>query len=151
MSDLTHRIEELAAIIDEFGLESASLKGEDWQVSFAKEPKQAGVPMVAAAAPAADASAAPAAQPAPQPKRKAEPVGRPITSPMTGIYYSSPSPGSPPFVKVGDIVNAGDVVGLIEAMKVFNEITATSAGKVLKVAAESGQLVQPGDALVVLE
>lgn len=150
MSDLTHRIEELAAIIDEFGLDSASLKGDDWQVSFAKEPKQAVAPMMAAAVQSGDAAPA-AAQPQAQPKRKAEPVGRPITSPMTGIYYSSPSPGSPPFVKVGDIVNAGDVVGLIEAMKVFNEITATSAGKVLKVAAESGQLVQPGDALVVLE
>lgn len=71
-----------------------------------------------------------------------------MNSPTTGIYYSSPNPGAPPFVKVGDTVEAGQVIGLIEAMKVFNEITATVSGSVLRVSAQNGQLVQPGDPLI---
>jgi acetyl-CoA carboxylase biotin carboxyl carrier protein len=71
-----------------------------------------------------------------------------VSSPMTGIYYSAPSPNAPEFVKEGDSVTAGQVVGLIEAMKVFNEITATTSGKVLKLVAANGALVQPGDPLL---
>lgn len=67
---------------------------------------------------------------------------------MTGIYYGSPSPSSPPYVKEGDNVTAGQVVGLIEAMKVFNEIHATVSGTVKKVVAESGAIVNPGDPLI---
>ena len=69
---------------------------------------------------------------------------------MTGIYYSAPSPGSPPFVKEGDSVSAGQVIGLIEAMKVFNEIPAPTSGVVSKIVAESGQLVNFGDPLLYL-
>lgn len=74
--------------------------------------------------------------------------GTPISSPMTGIYYASPSPGSPPFVKVGDAVVAGQVVGLIETMKVFNEINSPLSGTVTRVVASSGDIVQPGDPLL---
>jgi acetyl-CoA carboxylase biotin carboxyl carrier protein len=70
---------------------------------------------------------------------------------MTGIFYDSPSPGADPFVKPGDDVEAGQVVGLIEAMKVFNEITATVAGKVSEVKAKNGELVQPGDPILFIE
>lgn len=76
------------------------------------------------------------------------PKGVPVTSPMTGIYYGAPSPNAPAFVKEGETVTAGQVVGLIEAMKVFNEITAAVSGTVTKVVAESGQIVQPGDPLL---
>lgn len=151
MSDLKKHVDDLAGLIEEFGLESASLKGEDWKVSLAKNPPQKGVATVAAAAVAAPADA-------PKPKAvKAEkakpqgPRGIPISSPMMGIYYSSPSPGSPAFCKEGDTVSAGDVVGLIEAMKVFNEITSTMSGRISKVCVENGQLVQPGDPLVYVE
>ena len=76
------------------------------------------------------------------------PKGTPITSPMNGIFYASPSPSSPPFVKVGETISAGQVVGLIEAMKVFNEIPSTISGNVLKLVAETGSMVQPGDVLL---
>ena len=67
---------------------------------------------------------------------------------MTGIYYGSPSPNVPDFVKEGDHVHEGQIIGLIEAMKVFNEIPCSLTGTVLKVAIQSGQIVQHGDVLL---
>ena len=84
-------------------------------------------------------------EPEPVPAR---PSGVPLTSPMTGIFYISPSPNAPPFVQIGQSVSQGQVVGLIEAMKVFNEITAPTGGVVLSIVADSGQIVQPGDPLM---
>jgi acetyl-CoA carboxylase biotin carboxyl carrier protein len=142
VADLQKRIDELAELMDEFGLEKAELRGADWSVGFDR----------AAPSQTAFANGAPPAQPKEQPKpkkkRKAVPKGTPVSSPMTGIFYAAPSPGAPPFCKLGDTVTAGQVVGLIEAMKVFNEITAPTSGTVTAVKAESGQLVQPGDPLI---
>ena len=76
------------------------------------------------------------------------PIGIPISSPMNGIYYGAQSPSAPPFVKEGDTVTAGQVVALIEAMKVFNEIIAPVSGTVRKVVAQSGQVVGPGEPLM---
>lgn len=85
---------------------------------------------------------------APSEPAVAAPQGVPISSPMTGIWYDAPNPGAPPFVKLGDSVAAGQVVGLIEAMKVFNEITATVNGVVVRIEAANGRLVQPGEPLL---
>jgi acetyl-CoA carboxylase biotin carboxyl carrier protein len=65
-----------------------------------------------------------------------------VLAPLTGIFYASPSPGSPPFVEVGREVVVGQVIGLIEAMKLFNEIKSDKAGRVVRVIAESGALVK---------
>ena len=72
----------------------------------------------------------------------------PIVSPMVGVFYRSPSPSDPHFVEVGDHVAVGQVIGVVEAMKVFNEITSPVAGRVLKMAAENGALVSPGEPLI---
>ncbi len=129
----------------EFNLSEARIESEDLTIGFRKrsprrikvDPSQGEDQLeeVAAVEPVA-----PAAPPAPK--------GIPVSSPMNGIYYASPSPSSPPFVKVGESVTAGQVVGLIEAMKVFNEITSTISGVVLSTEVESGEIVQPGDALL---
>ena len=74
-----------------------------------------------------------------------------ITAPLTGIFYRSPSPQAPPFVQVGSIVAAGDVIGLIEAMKLFNEIRSTKNGKVRSIIADSGQLVRAHQPLIELD
>jgi acetyl-CoA carboxylase biotin carboxyl carrier protein len=74
-----------------------------------------------------------------------------IVAPLTGVYYSAPSPMSPPFVTPGDIVHVGQVVALIEAMKVFNEIQAEVSGRVVALAATSGEVVQKGSALLRVE
>jgi acetyl-CoA carboxylase biotin carboxyl carrier protein len=75
----------------------------------------------------------------------------PIVAPLTGVYYSSPSPTLPPFVSPGDIVHIGQVVALVEAMKVFNEIQAEVSGRVVAMVATNGEVVQKGDALIRVE
>jgi len=74
-----------------------------------------------------------------------------IIAPLTGVYYSAASPTTPPFVAIGDIVQVGQVVALIEAMKVFNEIQAEVAGRVLALVGKNGQVVQKGDVLLRIE
>lgn len=150
MEDLREQITQLADLIDEFGLDEAKLEGDGWYVELSKYSRR-GVP--AAAPTMADLAATsdrPPRRPAKREPPREAPQGIPVTSPMTGIYYASPSPGRPPFVKVGDVVSPGQVVGLIEAMKVFNEITATVGGTVASTPVADGQLVQPGEVLLTI-
>ena len=79
------------------------------------------------------------------------PAGRPIEAPIMGIFYRSPAPGALPFVEIGDSVEVGQPIGMIEAMKTFSEVLAEAAGTVLSVPAENGKLVHPGEPLVMLE
>jgi len=74
-----------------------------------------------------------------------------VVAPLTGIFYSSPSPGSPPFVEVGREVVVGQVIGLIEAMKLFNEIKSDKAGRVVRVLPENGTLVKAKHPLIEVE
>ena len=78
-------------------------------------------------------------------------TGNAITAPLTGVFYRSPSPQAPEFVQIGSIVAAGDVIGLIEAMKLFNEIRSTKNGIVRRIAAENGQLVRARQPLIELD
>jgi acetyl-CoA carboxylase biotin carboxyl carrier protein len=82
----------------------------------------------------------------------AVPPERPsVKAPLTGIFYGSPAPGSAPFVTVGGEVAVGTVIGLIEAMKLFNEIKSDLAGRVVRVVAESGALVKAKQPLIEVE
>jgi acetyl-CoA carboxylase biotin carboxyl carrier protein len=110
-------------------------------------------PQVVTAAPAGiAATGAPAAAAAPAPVEIAAPAARPsVKAPLTGIWYASPSPGSAPFVSVGGEVAAGQVIGLIEAMKLFNEIKSDLSGRVVKVHAENGKLVKAKQPLIEVE
>lgn len=69
---------------------------------------------------------------------------------MVGVFYRAPSPDSPPFVDVGDTIEIGQTIGLIEAMKVFSEIPAEIAGVIVDIPAENGKLVQQGQPLIVV-
>jgi acetyl-CoA carboxylase biotin carboxyl carrier protein len=105
------------------------------------------------------AHAAPMVQHAPAPSAAAAPQTPPaaavppaeelhtVKSPIVGTYYESPSPGSPPFVKIGDVVEAGQVLCIVEAMKLMNEIESDVAGEVMKKFASNGQPVEYGQAL----
>ncbi len=80
------------------------------------------------------------------------PPGRPsVKAPLTGIFYTAPGPGSAAYVQVGGEVAVGQVIGLIEAMKLFNEIKSDLAGRVVKVVAESGSLVKAKQPLIEVE
>jgi len=74
-----------------------------------------------------------------------------VKAPLTGIFYASPAPGSAPYVAVGGEVAVGQVIGLIEAMKLFNEIKSDLAGRVVRVVAESGALVKAKQPLIEVE
>jgi acetyl-CoA carboxylase biotin carboxyl carrier protein len=106
------------------------------------------------------ASAAPAASPTPAVTGGPSQAGRQapsapekpsVRAPLTGIWYASPAPGSPAYVRVGGEVAVGQTIGLIEAMKLFNEIKSDLAGRVVRVAAESGQLVKAKQPLIEVE
>lgn len=74
-----------------------------------------------------------------------------VVAPLTGVYYSAPSPTTPPFVTVGDVIQVGQVVALVEAMKVFNEIQSEVSGRVTRLVAINGDVVQKGDVLLRVE
>lgn len=74
-----------------------------------------------------------------------------VKSPMVGVFYSAPSPGEEPFVKVGDKVKKGDVLCIVEAMKLMNEIAAEQDGEIVEVCAEDGGLVEYGQTLFVIK
>ena len=80
-----------------------------------------------------------------------QPKGVAITSPMVGAFYASPSPGAKPFVKVGDTVAAGQVVCIVEAMKLMNEIESEVSGKITQICVEDGQSVEYGQVLMYVE
>ena len=73
-----------------------------------------------------------------------------VTAPLSGVFFAAPAPDEPPYVNEGDDVEAGQVVALVEAMKVFNEIHVDVPGTIVKIHVASGQLVQSGQALLYL-
>ncbi len=110
-------------------------------------------PAVAAVPVQAVPVAAPAAVAAPVAAAPAEPAvtGFVVRSPMVGTFYRSASPGGSPFVEVGQKVNEGDVICIIEAMKILNEIEAEKSGTITQVLGENGQAVEYGQPLFVIE
>jgi acetyl-CoA carboxylase biotin carboxyl carrier protein len=95
-------------------------------------------------------SAAPAAE-APLAAGEAVPAGHTVDSPMVGTFYRAPSPGASPFVEVGQSVNVGDTLCIIEAMKMLNQIEADKAGKITAILVENAEPVEYGQALFVIE
>lgn len=99
---------------------------------------------------AAPMAAAPAAAPAAEASAKATHKGEAIKSPMVGTFYRSPSPSSPPFVAVGQTIKATDVIGIVEAMKMMNQIQAGKAGMVEAILVEDGQPVEYDQPLIIV-
>jgi acetyl-CoA carboxylase biotin carboxyl carrier protein len=144
----TRLVRQLADILTETGLSEIEVERGDLKVRVAKTLTAA--VQVAAAAPvaAAHAAVAPAAAPeAPAPRRN----GETISSPMVGTVYLQPQPGSPPFIKVGDTVQAGQTLFIVEAMKTMNPIPAPKGGRVVEILVDDAQPVEFGAALAVIE
>jgi len=111
------------------------------------EPRYYAVP--GAPAPAADLGASPATPAAPVPPKEPAPEEglHMVKSPIVGTFYEAPSPGAPPFVKVGDSVEVGQVLCIVEAMKLLNEIESDVAGEIVKKLGSNGQPIEYGQEL----
>ena len=142
-------IDRLGALLERSDLIELEVEAGETGIVLRKPSALAPVAAASGSTPAsADASGGPgatAAEPAPVPTTKT------VKAPLTGIFYGAPSPGSPPFVAVGQHVAAGQVIGLIEAMKLFNEIKSDQTGRVVRVVAETGKLVKAKQPLIEVE
>ena len=145
-------IEKLAKIISANGLTEISMEDGEQAITIRKD-----LPEVVVGSPVAAPVQASAPAPAAQPAVKAEtpvesvPQGKAITSPMVGTFYMAPSPEAAPFVEIGSEVKVGDVVCIIEAMKLMNEIKSEEAGKVVKICVKNGDPVEFGQVLMYVE
>ena len=140
-------IRDLADLLNETGLTEIEWSEGPLKVRVTKggaAPVYAAAAPVAAAAPAAVAAAA-----APTGDDASHPGA--VKSPMVGTVYTAPEPGAPAFVKVGDSVNAGQTVLIVEAMKTMNPITATKGGRVVRILIENQQPVEFGQPLLIIE
>jgi acetyl-CoA carboxylase biotin carboxyl carrier protein len=164
-------IQELIKLISKSELSEFKMKNGEFELSIrtklyerAKAPEYLPVPPAMPAAPAGlPPAASPSAPPSPakatpgsQDSPAAEETGDesryvPIKSPMVGTFYRASAPEKPPFVKVGDIVQVGTVVCIVEAMKLYNEIESDQAGRIVKIIAENGTPVEFEQVLFLLD
>lgn len=143
-------IEKLAKIITDNGLTEISLEDGEQAVTIRKDLPEV---IVSSSAPAAQVNSTASASPVQTTEQKAEPeqIGKAITSPMVGTFYAASSPEAAPFVEIGSEIAVGDVVCIIEAMKLMNEIKAEQAGKVIKICVKNGDPVEFGQVLMYVE
>jgi acetyl-CoA carboxylase biotin carboxyl carrier protein len=151
-------VERALKVMERYGLEEFEYSDGAFHVRLKKPSASvpaAANPLPAAAAPAAEAApqataSAPAAAPQTAPPAAEAEAGEKVhivKSPIVGTYYSASSPGAPVFVRVGDHVNSGQVLCIIEAMKLMNEIESDVAGEVARIFVENGQPVEYGEPL----
>ncbi|MGN0498211.1 MAG: acetyl-CoA carboxylase biotin carboxyl carrier protein [Acutalibacteraceae bacterium] len=150
-------IKELINTLDNSSLTNLEIKGENGEkLVLNKESKkeitvapalQSVIPQAAAPAPQAVAAVEPTPAAAPAETKPAEDNYRVITSPMVGVFYTSPSPEADAYVSVGQTVKNGDIVCIIEAMKLMNEIPSTESGTIAEVCVSNGDIVEYGQPL----
>lgn len=148
------KVKKLIELLEESNLSELEIKEGEETVRLSRFPA-APQPAPAVAAPTMPAmpatTPAPAAAPAQAPAAESGlPPGNVVRSPMVGTFYAAASPGAEPFVKVGQQVKVGDPLGVIEAMKMFNQIEAEVAGTVVALVAENGQAVEFDQPLFVI-
>lgn len=144
----TDYIEKLAKIIIDNSLTEISLEDGEQAITIRKD-----LPgIVQTAAPIVPSAPQVKQQQVTQEETQASAIkGTPITSPMVGTFYTSPSPDAEPFVKVGQTIKEGDIVCIVEAMKLMNEIEAEISGKVVEICVKDGQPVEFGQVLMYVE
>ena len=153
IEDTIECVEALAKILKDNDLGRIKVSTEDIDIEIEGKrnppPHHGGapfMPQMAAMPPMGAGQPAPADKPAEAPEK-----GNFITSPIIGTFYTSPAPEKPCFVKVGDTVNVGDVVCIIESMKLMNEITSEFSGRVAEVYVDNGESVEFGQKLMRIE
>lgn len=150
-------------LMEESGWDEIELSGKGFKFVVGKNlPRDYGGPSAAPSIPSYPREEkGPPAAPVATSKPKAEAAdasetalpldGTPVNAPMMGTFYRSPSPGAPPFIKVGDIVTARSIIGIIEVMKVMSSVEAGLAGRVSSILVEDGQLVQYNQPLLLID
>ena len=149
------KLKKLIDLVEESGIAEIEVTEGEEKVRItrsltAPQPVYAAAPAVAAAPAPAAAAAAPAAA-AGAPAAPERDLSKAQTSPMVGTFYRAPGPNAPVFVEVGQSVNAGDTLCIIEAMKLMNEIEAERSGVVKEILVENGQPVEFGEPLFIIE
>ncbi len=149
------KVKKLIELLDESGIAEIEITEGEESVRISRYGAHAApAAPVAAAAPAPVMAAAPAAAPAPASPiavAEAEEDGHIVTAPMVGTFYSATSPGSPPFVQVGDQVNPGDTLCILEAMKMMNQIEAEVSGTIKSIRVQNGDPVEYAQILFVID
>ncbi len=151
--ELLALIDRLAALLDRSDLTELEVESGGTGLVLRKPSALApiSVASVAASSPAATATMPSGGESSIAGRESATAVKPSIKAPLTGIFYASPAPGSAPYVAAGGEVAVGQIIGLIEAMKLFNEIKSDLAGRVVRVVAESGTLVKAKQPLIEVE
>ncbi|MFZ9217985.1 MAG: acetyl-CoA carboxylase biotin carboxyl carrier protein [Candidatus Limnocylindrus sp.] len=153
-------VDRLAVVADGSGLAEVELAADGTRVVVrSRSAVQGSHVTITGAAPASQGTASAAPVPLPtgtKPATAAQtsapaPSGLVVNAPLTGIFYAAPSPGAPALVSVGSIVAVGQPIGLIEAMKLFNEIKSDKAGRVVRIIAQNGQLVKAKTPIIEVE
>jgi acetyl-CoA carboxylase biotin carboxyl carrier protein len=149
------KVKKLIELLDESGIAEIEITEGEESVRISRYSQHVPVAAAPAAAPiaapaAAPSAAAPAAAPA-APAAEAEEDGYEVTSPMVGTYYAASSPGAAPYVQVGDRVNEGDTLCIIEAMKMMNQIETDVSGVVKSIRVQNGEPVEFGQTLFVID
>jgi len=152
------KVKKLIELLEESGIAEIEIKEGEEAVRISRmptggvvshvQPMIQAAPAAVAAAPAAPAAAATAGAPAAPARRANEHV---VAAPMVGTFYASASPGAKPFVEIGSEVKEGQVLCIIEAMKMMNQIESDKAGKVTAIMATNGDPVEFGQPLFVIE
>ena len=147
------KVKKLIELLDESGIAEIEITEGDYGVRISRYAGQVAVPApvampAVAAAPAAVAAPAPAS---PVAVAETEEDGHIVTAPMVGTFYNAASPGSPPFVQVGDRVNSGDILCIVEAMKMMNQIEAEVSGTIKSIRVQNGDPVEYGQILFVID
>ncbi|MBK4770706.1 MULTISPECIES: acetyl-CoA carboxylase biotin carboxyl carrier protein [Pantoea] len=151
------KIKKLIELVEESGIAELEISEGEESVRISRSPANVGYPMmqqayaVPAPQPALAAAVAPATAPVAAEAAKPEVSGHIVRSPMVGTFYRTPSPDAKAFVEVGQKVNAGDTLCIVEAMKMMNQIEADKSGVVKAILVESGQPVEFDEPLVVIE
>jgi acetyl-CoA carboxylase biotin carboxyl carrier protein len=146
-ADLLALVEQLSGALDRSDLVELEVEASGTAIVLRKP--QALGPAASSAQGVGGSSAVGGDSPLAPQDADAEPAERPsVRAPLTGIFYAAPAPGSAPYVTVGSQVAVGQVIGLIEAMKLFNEIKSDLAGRVARVVADSGSLVKAKQPLI---
>lgn len=145
------KVKKLVELLEESNIDEIEIHEGDDSVRIRRSAPAGSTAAVAAPA-YAPVAPAPVASPAAEAAPVAAPAleGHPVKSPMVGTYYSAPSPTSEPFVKVGQNVNAGDVICIVEAMKMMNQIEADKSGKVGAILVENGEPVEFDQPLITI-